>query len=220
VTSRTNYHHGALRETLLTATLELIDKEGIGAVSLRRVARAAGVSPGAPYHHFADRAALLTALSDEGFHHLTKTLTEARARAKTPNEALEEILTAYVTFAKDNPAYFHLMFRPELKKSPKYKDQKEQKESKEHKASNEEEQHQEPKDAGDEAFAVLDDTVKTCLAENTVKPVDKDILAITLWSLAHGLASLWLDGQLTHHTPNPETLTQQVGALITTFTTP
>ena len=63
--TRTNYHHGALREALLTATLELIEADGIGAVSLRQVARAAGVSPGAPYHHFPDRAALLTALSDQ-----------------------------------------------------------------------------------------------------------------------------------------------------------
>jgi AcrR family transcriptional regulator len=60
---RTSYHHGALREGLITACVALIENEGIGAVSLRRVAREAGVSPGAPYHHFADRSALLTAIS-------------------------------------------------------------------------------------------------------------------------------------------------------------
>src|SRR5829696_3904641 len=57
--TRASYHHGSLRETLVRACLDLIRAEGIGAVSLRRVAREAGVSPGAPYHHFADRAALL-----------------------------------------------------------------------------------------------------------------------------------------------------------------
>lgn len=199
MTSRTNYHHGALREALLTATLELIEEEGIGAVSLRKVARAAGVSPGAPYHHFPDRAALLTALSDEGFRRLATALTRARAAAGTPSEALEAILNAYVRFARENPAYFRLMFRPELKQSPKYET---------------------GEDAGEAAFAVLDDTVTTCLAENSARPVDKDVLAITLWSLVHGLASLWLDGQLTHRTENPEALTRKVATLVTTLTTP
>ena len=58
--TRTSYHHGALRDELIRACVALIEAEGIGAVSLRRVAREAGVSPGAPYHHFADRSALLT----------------------------------------------------------------------------------------------------------------------------------------------------------------
>ena len=56
--TRASYHHGSLREELITASLKLIEAEGIGAVSLRRVAREAGVSPGAPYHHFADRTQL------------------------------------------------------------------------------------------------------------------------------------------------------------------
>ena len=106
--ARSNYHHGALREALLEATRELIETEGIGAVSLRQVARMAGVSPGAPYHHFADRAALLTALSDEGFRRLTVRLTEAQATTTTPLMALEAILNAYIEFAKTEPAYFRL----------------------------------------------------------------------------------------------------------------
>ena len=203
MTSRTNYHHGALRETLLTATLELIEQEGIGAVSLRRVARAAGVSPGAPYHHFPDRAALLTALSNEGFRHLTKTLKKAKvkatATAENPKDAVEALLQAYVNFAQENPAYFHLMFRPELKQSQK--------------TDNED-------TPADEAFAVLNETVSTSLVNNTEHTVDKDVLAITLWSLAHGLASLWLDGQLAHHNKNPNTLTEQVAKLATKLTTP
>lgn len=69
------------------------------------------------------------------------------------------------------------MFRPELKQS--------------HKSTQGEE-------AADEAFALLDETVAACLAANTIKPVDKDVLAIGVWSLVHGLASLWLDGQLNH----------------------
>lgn len=195
--TRTNYHHGALREALLTATLELIESEGIGAVSLRQVARAAGVSPGAPYHHFPDRAALLTALSDEGFRRLTTELRDAKSSAAGPVDALPAMIETYVHFARRNPAYFQLMFRPELKKS--------------HKSPQGEE-------AAEEAFAVLQDTVEAGIAAGVLKPVDEDVLALTLWSLVHGLASLWLDGHLDHKTDeDPEELTRQIARLVTTF---
>lgn len=194
--TRTNYHHGALRETLLAATIELIEQEGIGAVSLRRVARAAGVSPGAPYHHFPDRAALLTALSDEGFHRLAAELCAAKASAATPAAALPAMIETYVRFAAGNPAHFQLMFRPELTTS--------------HKSPHGEE-------AGEEAFAVLDETVEACIAAGVMRPVNRQVLALTLWSLVHGLASLWLDGHLAHHTEDPEELTRQIARLVATF---
>jgi AcrR family transcriptional regulator len=195
--AKTSYHHGALREALLKATLELIETDGIGAVSLRQVARTAGVSPGAPYHHFPDRAALLTALSDDGFRLLTKTLGEAHDAAATPTEALEAILNAYVGFAKANPAYFRLMFRPELKQSHK---------------------SEAGLEAGEAAFAVLDSTVGECLADK-VNALDRNVLAITMWSLVHGYASLWLDGQLEHWTDEPAALAHKIAALVTSFTT-
>lgn len=196
--TRTNYHHGALREALLQATLELIETDGIGAVSLRQVARAAGVSPGAPYHHFPDRAALLTALSDEGFRLLAAALTQASATKTTPTEGLEAILNAYVDFAKANPAYFRLMFRPELTKP--------------HKGDS-------GAEAGEAAFDVLVNTVDECLAARVMRPDDKNVLAITLWSLVHGYASLWLDGQLDNRTSDPAALARKVAALVTSFTT-
>src|SRR5919204_5566144 len=112
--ARTSYHHGALRETLLDATLRLIEAEGIGAVSLRRVAREAGVSPGAPYHHFADRADLLAALSARGYELLAAQLAAARTGAGSPARALAGLMRAYVAFARLEPGYFRLMFRPEL----------------------------------------------------------------------------------------------------------
>jgi AcrR family transcriptional regulator len=191
VVARTNYHHGALREALLKATLELIETEGIGAVSLRQVARTAGVSPGAPYHHFPDRAALLTALADKGFRLLADTLTEAHEKAATPTEALEAILNAYVEFARENPAYFRLMFRPELTQP--------------HKSAT-------GVEAGEAAFAVLENTVAEC-----VPVAERGVVAIAMWSLVHGYASLWLDGQLDHRVADPAALYRRVAALVTTL---
>src|SRR5437667_9112230 len=88
VSVRTAYHHGSLRGELITACVQLIEAEGIGAVSLRRVARAAGVSPGAPYHHFADRSTLLAAIAAQGYELLVEQLKRAREQAPTATRAL------------------------------------------------------------------------------------------------------------------------------------
>ncbi|WP_306359473.1 TetR/AcrR family transcriptional regulator [Nocardia sp. CC227C] len=175
MSTKSRYHHGALREELMRASLELIESEGLAAVSLRRVAREAGVSPGAPYHHFADRAALMTALSTQGFELLRAELRTARDRADTPMSRLAALADAYVRFARERPAHFRLMFRPELSRSHK---------------------HPETSAAGDAAFAVLAETVAEAAAAGTVPTDEADILAMTWWSLAHGLASLTLDGKL------------------------
>jgi AcrR family transcriptional regulator len=87
------------------------------------VAREAGVSPGAPYHHFPDRASLLAVLSAQGHQLLARELA-ARAAADTPVHALTGLIRAYVDFAHRNPAYFWLMFRPELSESQKHPDAK------------------------------------------------------------------------------------------------
>lgn len=173
--TRTSYHHGALRDALLAACLRLIETDGLAAVSLRRVAREAGVSTAAPYHHFPDRAALLATLSTQGFQLLGTRLAAARAEAETPMAALTALANAYVRFSREHPAYFRLMFRPELSQPDKHPDTME---------------------AGDAAFGVLTDAIAECVRAGAL-PADKaDTLAVMFWGLGHGLASLWLDGQL------------------------
>ena len=166
---RTTYHHGALREELMEACVRLVETEGIGAVSLRRVAREAGVSPGAPYHHFPDRAALLAAISARGFRRLTAHLEAVRSDVDGCRATLLAMVVAYVDFARHNRAYFQMMFRPELSQPDK---------------------NPEARAAGDEAFAVLTGVVAQCGA------ADPDGLAVSLWAFGHGLASLAIDGQL------------------------
>src|SRR5215813_10430287 len=75
--SRTAYHHGDLRRALLDATLRLVEEHGPQGFTLRAAARAAGVSPGAPYHHFADKDALLAAVAEEGFELFGDALRDA-----------------------------------------------------------------------------------------------------------------------------------------------
>jgi AcrR family transcriptional regulator len=190
---RASYHHGALREELLNASLELIRAEGIGAVSIRRVAREAGVSPGAPYHHFADRAALLGALSVRGFELLGDRLRQARAGVDGPIEALGALIETYVLFASEQPAYFQLMFRPELSHPDK---------------------HPDVQTAGDDAFQVLAEVVDDCQRAGVAPAGNPAPLIAMAWALGHGLAALWLDGPLEDRSARlgttPEALTLSV----------
>jgi AcrR family transcriptional regulator len=95
------YHHGDLRQTVLQVAGEILEKEGLGALSLRELARRAGVSHNAPYRHFPDRESLLAALATEGFELLGDAL-ESRPR--------REMGEAYVEFALAHPERFRLMF--------------------------------------------------------------------------------------------------------------
>src|SRR5689334_19753027 len=100
------YHHGDLRRAILTAALDVIAADGPAALSLRDLARRAGVSHAAPAHHFKDRTGLLTSIAAEGFGLLATTLREA--------SDLKEAGVRYVRFAREHPAHFQVMFAPGL----------------------------------------------------------------------------------------------------------
>lgn len=101
------YHHGDLRRALIDAAVEAITESGPAALSLRDLARRAGVSHAAPAHHFGDKAGLLTALATQGFDLLTEALRKA-------GDDLGEAGVAYVGFAVRHRAHFEVMFRPDL----------------------------------------------------------------------------------------------------------
>ncbi|MFB6779532.1 TetR/AcrR family transcriptional regulator [Streptomyces sp. NPDC056352] len=106
MSSERTYHHGDLRRAVLTAALDVIRTEGPGALSLRDLARRAGVSHAAPAHHFKDRTGLLTAIAAEGYGLFAEALADA------PD--LREKGVRYVRFATGHPAHFQVMFQPEL----------------------------------------------------------------------------------------------------------
>jgi AcrR family transcriptional regulator len=100
------YHHGDLRRAIMSAALDAIAAEGPAALSLRDLARRAGVSHAAPAHHFRDRAGLLTAIAAEGHELLAGALRQA--------DGLREAGVRYVRFAREHPAHFQVMFSPQL----------------------------------------------------------------------------------------------------------
>ncbi|WP_369259993.1 TetR/AcrR family transcriptional regulator [Streptomyces sp. R35] len=100
------YHHGDLRRAILSAALDVITAEGPSALSLRDLARRAGVSHAAPAHHFKDRTGLLTVIAAEGYELLAAALDAA--------DDLRDAGVRYVRFAREHPAHFQVMFSPEL----------------------------------------------------------------------------------------------------------
>lgn len=160
-----SYHHGDLRAALLKTAMRMLEKRE--PFSLRAVARRAGVSPTAPYRHFADRAALESALAAEGFRDLKADLVKGRGLPTSAAE-LAEFAVAYVDFALRRPALFRLMFGHPCDDS-----------------------HDERVRATAELHELL------AIALSKVFPdVDAPSLATACWSLVHGLAFLHLDGKL------------------------
>jgi len=103
------YHHGDLRRALIEAARRLLESEGPSALSLRAVAREAGVSPAAPYHHFKDKGELLDAVAHEGWMMLDQAMGDAKDKAP-PEEKLTSLGIAYVCFARENPALYRVMY--------------------------------------------------------------------------------------------------------------
>lgn len=165
-----------LRRVVLDASLELIASNGLAAFSMREVARRAGVSHQAPYHHFADREAILAALVAEGFQQLRAKMAAARGRSTTPAAQLAAIGKAYVAFALANPAQFKLMFRSEWVSA---------------------EDHGEAKACADSAFNLLVEVAGGVAQARGGESDPK--LSLGAWSLAHGLATLMLEGKFEQH---------------------
>jgi AcrR family transcriptional regulator len=104
------YHHGDLRRALVEAGRRLLEREGSAGLSLRAVAREAGVSAAAPYHHFKDRAALLYAVAHEGTVALHDAMRAAFDSSEPGQERIVAVGVAYVGFALANPVLYRLMF--------------------------------------------------------------------------------------------------------------
>lgn len=104
---RPNYHHGDLRAVILSEAARLVAERGADGVSLRGLARSAGVSHAAPAHHFVDRRGLFTALAAQGFRLLAEALTNARGH-------FADAALAYVRFAIDHPGHYQVMFNKSL----------------------------------------------------------------------------------------------------------
>lgn len=108
------YHHGDLADTLIQTTVQLLQEKGPSNLSLREVARTAGVSHGAPAHHFTDKTGLITAVATQGQQILAAKLEQSQLGVTDPLGRLKTAGEAYVRFALGHPGHFGVMFQKEL----------------------------------------------------------------------------------------------------------
>jgi AcrR family transcriptional regulator len=180
---RNRYHHGELRQALVGAALELIAEEDVAALSLREVARRVGVTYAAPYHHFADKQALVAAVAAEGFRTLGLEMEAAQQGVEDAFDRLSAQGRVYIRFAVSHPALYRLMFQRE---------------------NADPECYPELHEAADACFQNLLDSVRLALGPDA----DEQRVvgaAIPAWAAVHGLASLWNDGPLRHKLPEADT---------------
>ena len=169
--SRRGYHHGNLREALIEAALKLIAEKGPAGFSFAEAARAAGVSPAAPYRHFEDKDALLADVATRGFEALHERLQAAWETGKAdPIRAFDGLGRVYLDFARDDPASYVAMFESQLAPSD----------------------YPELNRAADGAFGVLRHAAEAAVAELPAKGRPPAMMvALHMWSVAHGIASLF-----------------------------
>lgn len=172
--SRRGYHHGNLREALIKAALQLIAEKGPSGFSFAEAARAAGVSPAAPYRHYRDRDALMADVASRGFEAFEAKLAAAwKGGTPDPFTAFERLGRAYLEFARREPAQFSAMFESGLAFTA----------------------FPELHSAGDRAFNVLRDACASLIATMPeVKRPPVMMMALHIWALSHGIASLFARG--------------------------
>ena len=181
VPRKKSYHHGDLRRALLDAALALVEKSGASALTLREVARRVGVTAGAPYHHFADKDAIIAAVAEEGFVELNEAMVAARDAAELASQ-LGAMGRSYVRFAVAHPAHFRVMFGKMVDVPC----------------------HPTLHAAADRAFATLLGAIVAAQDAGLVRPGNPVELAMLAWATVHGLSMLWIEGAM--HGPGSEEL--------------
>ena len=183
IATRSSYHHGDLRCTLVEAAEHLLEAEGLASLSLREVAKLAGVSHSAPYRHFRSKAGLLEAVAEAGFRRLADLVNDARERnPENPEAQLRAAGIAYVEWATQNPERTHLMFGGMMKAA---------------------DTPQVLHDCAEHAYAgiysIIDDGRRAAVFGGE----DTDSVVISAWSAVHGLTMLVLgSGKLNPNGPD------------------
>jgi AcrR family transcriptional regulator len=173
---RRAYHHGDLKNALIQAALAHIARDGARALSLREVARSAGVSHTASYRHFRSKESLLAAIAEQGFHRLSDMMRVAmQQHSNDPLAMLRASGVAYVEFGVRYPDHLQVMFSGLIGRHDDYP---------------------ELKNAGEEAYELLASSVRSAMQAGLASGPSEHIVSLASWALVHGLAMLIAGGQV------------------------
>ena len=181
--------HGDVRRLVLDAALDIITSTGAESLSMREVARRAGVSHQAPYHYFGDRSGIFAAISEEGFSALAGAFRDVDF---SNTSAAKAGFIAYLNFARSHVGHFRVMFRQDICGVT---------------------DNEETANAASSAFDELLQMVARTIG-SSVDPKAAHTFAFTMWSQAHGLATLVIDGPLPQKLPPGVSLEDQIDAVI------
>lgn len=168
------YHHGDLKNALIRAGIEILSRDGMEALSLRNVAKRAGVSHTAPYAHFTDKQALIAAIAAEGYKKLYERLSAAQNPEHDPLGRLRETAHAYLDFALDEPDHFRITFSGVVEAEQNYPEYVEQ---------------------SKRCFGLVVTVVEDCQRAGLFAGMDGQLVAVSTWSSMHGFVQLLLANQ-------------------------
>ena len=178
------YHHGNLRSALLGAARDLATELGADSITLREVARRAGVSHTAAYHHFADKNDLLRALAVQAFIDLQQLQAERIAAGGNLGETLEGLAVDYLRFATARRAEFSFMWRRELCMPDGEPDPL--------------------KDVQLASQQLVTDFLVSRRGIDLAATADPDLATLAYWSLSHGFTNIVLETPAFKHAPDEQ----------------
>ncbi len=173
-----SYHHGDLKNALIKAGADILSKEGVSALTLRKVAQKAGVSHAAPYAHFADKQALIAAISTEGYKNLYQQIAQVAEKYRSdPLRRFVEASWAYVQFALDEPDQFKVTLSGMIEKEQEYPAFVE---------------------TAKQTFALVVEITEQCQQAGILRKGASDLTAVGAWALIHGFVTLLMENQISH----------------------
>jgi AcrR family transcriptional regulator len=180
--SEKSYHHGDLKNTLIQVGIKMLAEEGIEGFSLRKVAREAGVTHSAPYAHFADKQAMIAAISTDGYRKVYERINAVVEQF--PNEPLRQFIEtawAYVSFGFDEPDHFKITFSGSVEREREYPALVEM---------------------TSKTFDTLRQLIIRCQKADLIDNGEPDLAAVTVWGFVHGFVHLIQESMVSHVVTN------------------
>ena len=180
--SEKTYHHGDLKNALIQAGIKILAEEGIEGFSLRKVAREAGVTHSAPYAHFADKQAMIAAISTDGYRKVYERINAVMDQF--PDDPLRQFIETawvYVSFGFDEPDHFKITFSGSVEREREYPALVEM---------------------TGKTFDALRQLIIRCQQAGLIDKGEPDLAAVTMWGFAHGFVYLIQESMVSHTVTN------------------